>query len=94
MAIKPITPYSFKGRLYINKQDLLKGKTITYDEIKKSAKGQVIESPRKDGFYWVRIDDKVAKPIVRQCAKNNILVLYLPGDISYKDFEQFAHSTW
>ena len=94
MAIKSISPYSFRGRLYINKHDLQRSKTITYDAIKNSAKGQVIESPRKDGFYWVRIDDKAAKPIVKQCQKNNILVMYLPGDISYKEFEQFAHSTW
>ncbi len=94
MAIKQIYPYSFKGRLYLNKYDFKNSKTITYDSIKKSAKGQVIESPRKDGFYWVRIDDKVAKTIVSQCQKNNILVMYLPGNISYKEFEQFAHSTW
>lgn len=94
MAIKPIYPNSFKGRLYIKRQDFLKSKTITYDSIKNTAKGQVIESPRKDGFYWVRIDDKLAKPIVRECQKNNILVMYLPGDISYKEFEDFAHSTW
>ncbi len=94
MLISPITTNSFKGRLYLNKNDFQSGKAVKYSTIEHQAKGQVIESPRKDGFYWVRIDDKLAKPLVKECQKDNILVMYVPGDISYKEFEKFAHSTW
>ena len=93
MSITKVSSYSFKGRLYLNRNDLNRSSSVTYEQIKNVAKGQVIESPRKGGFYWIRIDDKDAKPIVKECQKSNILYMYLPGEISYKEFEKFAHST-
>ena len=85
---------SFNGRVYLNKKDVMRNKPVLYDQIRTSAKGQIIESPRKDGFYWARIDDKNAKKVVNECKEANVLVFYLPGDISYKEFEDFAHKTW
>lgn len=94
MQINSIKPYSFKGRLYLNRNDLKDCKNLTYDSLKDSAKGQVIESPRKGGFIWVRLEGANEKKIVKQCQDENLLFCYLPGDISYSEFEQFAHTKW
>ena len=93
MSITKIAPHSFKGRIYLNKNDLKKNSPVSYEQIKNMAQGQVIESHRKDGFYWIRLDDKIARPVANTFNKNNILCYYLPGEISYKEFEHFAHTT-
>ncbi len=94
MQIKSIEPYSFKGRLYLNKNDLSKCKNLTYEKLRDCAKGQVIESARKDGFIWVRLEGTNEKKIVKQCQCENLLFYHIPGDISYSEFEKFAHTNW
>ena len=94
MQVGRTEPYSFKGRLYLNRNDLRHCKTISYEELKNDAKGQVIESPRKGGFVWVRLEGPAEKNVINKMKNANMLFCYLPGDISYTEFENFAHSNW
>jgi len=68
-------------------------KHLTYDYLKENAKGQVIESKRRDGFIWLRLEGEAEKEVLKRCKKENLLYYYLPGDIPYREFEKFAHST-